>query len=144
MPSMKTIAFALGALALAGTSQGFTLRFWEDKYSCASQYADSTRTRTPGLTVQCDTVLLETQTVIIQDWDAKCRLIFWPELAPCMAIGDDPSYQPIYNSSLSEARQQQTAIFDDETSEACFEDLFNKVDVGYYSYICEGDDGDSD
>ncbi|KAF2964671.1 hypothetical protein GQX73_g8894 [Xylaria multiplex] len=144
MPSIKTITFALGALALAGTSQGFSLKFWEEKYSCANQYADSTRTRTPRLTVKCDSVLLGTQTVVIQDWDAKCRLIFWPEFSPCMAIGDDPAYQPIYNSSLSEAREQQTAIFDDETDRACFQDLFDNINVGAYSYICAGDDGDSD
>ncbi|KAI0965211.1 hypothetical protein F4678DRAFT_467758 [Xylaria arbuscula] len=141
MASIKTISFALSALALSGISQGFTLKYWEEKDSCASQYPDSTRTRTPGLTVKCDSVLLETQTVLIQDWDAKCRLIFWAEDAPC--IGDDPYYEPIYNSSLSEAREQQAAIFDDTSDQACFLDLFDDVSVGYYSYICAGDNGDS-
>ncbi|TGJ80739.1 hypothetical protein E0Z10_g8024 [Xylaria hypoxylon] len=145
MPSINTITFALGALALAGTSQGFTLQFWEEKYSCASEYADSTRTRTASLTVDCDSVMLETQTVVIQDWDSKCRLIFWPELSPCLAIEGDPYYQPIYNSSLSEAREQQTVIFDGN-DKYCFQDLFDNINVGAYSYICdcEGDDEDSD
>ncbi|KAJ2997230.1 hypothetical protein NUW58_g711 [Xylaria curta] len=140
MPSIKTITFALGALALAGASQGFTLNYWEQKYSCANEYADSTRTRTPHLTVDCDTVQLGTQTVVIKDWDDECRLIFWPELSPCLAIEGSDYYKPIYNSSMSEAKEQGTAAFDDDSNLACFQDLFDTISVGAYSYICEGDE----
>ncbi|KAI0198046.1 hypothetical protein F4808DRAFT_271700 [Astrocystis sublimbata] len=144
MPSIKITTLALGALALAGISQAFTLKFWDEADACASEYADSTRTRTPGLTVNCDTVLLETRTVLIQDWDSKCRLVFWAEDKPCIGDGVGNIYEPIYNSSMSEAKEDMTAIFDEDSNQACLENLFDDVNVGYYSYFCEGDDGDSD
>ncbi|KAI1362295.1 hypothetical protein F5Y08DRAFT_341841 [Xylaria arbuscula] len=141
MPSIKTITFALGALALAGFSQGCTLSYWEEEDSCGNEFADSTRTRTPRLTVDCDTVQLGTQTVVIKDWDEECRIIFWPELSPCLAIEGSDYYQPIYNSSKSEAKEQGTAAFNpDDDSQACFQHLFDRITVGAYSYICEGDE----
>ncbi|KAI1075906.1 hypothetical protein F5B20DRAFT_369689 [Whalleya microplaca] len=133
MLPVKTIAIALSTFALAGTSNGWLLQFWEEN-SCSNTHGDTERGGEIAQTNKCMSIMPGMTTMIVKEWDSNCNVMLWGEDGDCYL--DKPHKKPFFNMTLSEARSKNAALFDETTDRACFRNKIKKS-LGYASYVCK-------
>ncbi|KAI1849657.1 hypothetical protein JX265_007993 [Neoarthrinium moseri] len=76
--------------------------------------------------------------MVVTDWDINCRILLWDD----KGCGESTlATEPLFNVTLSEAKEKKQALFDPDTQRACFKNV-GEASPSYASYICLGKQGD--